>query len=197
MRSAGRLTGQPLVEQRVLFLGAGAAATGIAQLLAAAMTREGLPEAEARARCWLVDEQGLLTADRAGLPEFRRSWAHPHAPVPDLAGAVEALRPTALIGVSGAAGAFTEAVIRAMARANPRPIIFPLSNPTSKAECTAEQAYAWSEGRAIVATGSRVRGDRVRCAAGDGRDVPRGGWHAGRGGHGSRARRGEALPAAQ
>lgn len=152
--SAGRVTGQPLVEQRVLFLGAGAAATGIAQLVAAAMTREGLPEAEARTRCWLVDEQGLLTADRPGLPEFRRRWAHPHPPVPDLAGAIEALRPTALIGVSGAAGAFTETVIRAMARANPRPIIFPLSNPTSKAECTAEQAYSWSEGQAIVATGS-------------------------------------------
>ncbi len=152
--SAGRVTGQPLVEQRVLFLGAGAAATGIAQLVTAAMIRDGLPETEARARCWLVDEHGLLTADRPGLPEFRRRWAHPHAPVPDLTGAVEALRPTALIGVSGAAGAFTETVIRAMARANPRPIIFPLSNPTSKAECTAEQAYAWSEGQAIVATGS-------------------------------------------
>ena len=152
--SAGRVTGQPLVEQRVLFLGAGAAATGIAQLVAAAMTREGLPEAEARTRCWLVDEQGLLTAERPELPEFRRRWAHPHAPVPDLAGAIEALRPTALIGVSGAAGAFTETVIRAMTRANPRPIIFPLSNPTSKAECTAEQAYIWSEGQAIVATGS-------------------------------------------
>ena len=152
--SATRITGQRLTDHRVLFLGAGAAAMGIAGLIVAAMVREGLPESEARQRCWLVDEQGLLTADRPGLTPFRRAWAHPHAPVPDLLGAVEALRPTALIGVSTAAGAFTEAVIRAMARLQPRPIIFPLSNPTSRAECTAEEAYRWSEGRAIVASGS-------------------------------------------
>ncbi len=152
--SATRLTGQGLTEQRVLFLGAGSAAMGIASLIVAAMMREGLTEAEARQRCWLADEHGLLTADRPGLSAYRRPWAHPHAPVPDLLGAVEALRPTALIGVSTAAGAFTEAVIRAMARHHDRPIIFPLSNPTSRAECTAEEAYRWSEGRAIVASGS-------------------------------------------
>ena len=152
--SATRITGQRLTDQRVLFLGAGSAAMGIASLIVAAMLREGLTEAEARQRCWLVDEHGLLTADRPGLTEYRRPWAHAHAPVPDLLGAVEALRPTALIGVSTAAGAFTEAVIRAMARHRPRPVIFPLSNPTSRAECTAEEAYRWSEGRAIVASGS-------------------------------------------
>jgi malate dehydrogenase (oxaloacetate-decarboxylating)(NADP+) len=152
--SATRITGQPLTAQRVLFLGAGSAATGIADLIVAALRREGVSEAEARRHCWLVDRGGLVIADRADLMGYKRPYAHPHAPLPDLVSAVEALRPTAVIGVSAQPGSFSEPVIRSMARLNPRPIVFPLSNPTSKSECTAEQAYQWSEGRAIVASGS-------------------------------------------
>ncbi len=152
--SAGRLTGQRLTEHTVMFLGAGSAAMGIAGLIASAMVREGLPEAEARRRCWLVDEHGLLTADRPGLSDPRKRWAHPHPPAATLLEAIEALRPTALIGVSTASGGFSEPVLRAMARLNPRPIVFPLSNPTSRSECTAEEAYRWTDGRAIVASGS-------------------------------------------
>lgn len=152
--SAGRITGQRLTDQRVLFLGAGAAAMGIAGLIVDAMVREGLPEPEARRRCALVDEHGLVTADRPGLADYRRPWAHPGPPIPDLLGAIQALKPTVLIGVSTAARSFTEPVVRTMATLNPRPIIFPLSNPTSRAECTAEEAYTWTEGRAVVATGS-------------------------------------------
>ena len=152
--SAIRITGQSLADQRVLFLGAGSAATGIADLIVSALRRGGLTEAEARLHCWLVDRSGLVTAERSGLTEYKRPYAHAHAPSPDLLSAVEALRPTAIIGVSAQPGSFTEPVIRAMARLNPRPIVFPLSNPTSKSECAAEEAYRWSDGRAIVASGS-------------------------------------------
>ncbi|MCB9884842.1 MAG: NAD-dependent malic enzyme [Planctomycetes bacterium] len=152
--SATRLTGQSLSEQRVLFLGAGSAATGIADLIVSAMVREGMAEADARRRCWFVDSRGLVVASRADLAAHKRPYAHEHAPAADLLAAVEALRPTALIGVSAQAGTFTEPVVRAMARHNARPIVFPLSNPTSKAECTAAQAYAWSGGAAVFASGS-------------------------------------------
>ena len=152
--SAGRITGQAITAHRVLFLGAGSAATGIAEMIIAAQIREGVAPEAARRQCWMVDQQGLLTAGRPGLSEAQRSFAHPRAPVAELLGAIEAVRPTALIGVSGAPNTFTEQAIRAMARINERPVVFPLSNPTSRAECTAAEAYAWSEGRAIVATGS-------------------------------------------
>jgi len=153
--SAARITGQPLSEQRVLFLGAGAAATGIADLIASAMAREGIALGEARSHCWFVDSQGLVVQSRrAGLAEHKLSYAHDHPPAADLLAAIEALRPTALVGVSAQPRTFTEPVVRAMARINARPIIFPLSNPTSKSECTAEEAYRWSEGRAVFASGS-------------------------------------------
>jgi len=152
--SAGRITGQGITQQRVLFLGAGSAATGIADLIVAALVREGLPLAEARRRCWLIDRGGLVTAARTDIAGYKRPYAHEHEPVADLPGAVAALRPTAIIGVSAQPQTFTEPVIKAMARINPRPIVFPLSNPTSKSECTAEQAYRWSEGRAVFASGS-------------------------------------------
>ena len=152
--SAGRITGAALTEQKLLFLGAGSAATGIAELIVSAMVRQGLPEAEARRRCYFVDSQGLVTADRADLAPHKRPFAHDLPPAADLQAAVEALRPTALLGLSAQAGLFTEGVIRAMADANARPIVFALSNPTSKAECTAEQAYGWSDGRAVFASGS-------------------------------------------
>jgi len=152
--SAGRITGRPLTAQKLLFLGAGAAATGIAELIVSAMVRQGLAEDEARRRCWFVDSQGLVTADRADLAPHKRPFAHAAAPAPTLQVAVEALGPTALLGLSAQPGLFTEGVIRAMAAANARPVIFALSNPTSKAECTAEQAYRWSDGRAVFASGS-------------------------------------------
>jgi malate dehydrogenase (oxaloacetate-decarboxylating)(NADP+) len=152
--TAGRITGKSLAEQRVLFLGAGSAATGIADLFVSAMVRDGVSAAEARRRCWFVDSKGLVVEGRADLAEHKLPYAHPHAPAGDLLTAIEALRPTALIGVSAQGGTFTEAVVRAMARHNERPIVFPLSNPTSKSECTAQQAYEWSDGRAVFASGS-------------------------------------------
>ncbi|MDH4105617.1 MAG: NAD-dependent malic enzyme [Gammaproteobacteria bacterium] len=152
--SALRVTRKSMAEQTFLCLGAGEAATGISDLLVNAMAEEGLDEPAARARCWMVDSKGLVVAGRADLAEHKRPYAHVHEPVPDFASAVRALRPTAIIGVGAAPGAFDEAVVREMARINERPIVFALSNPTSKAECTAEQAYAWSDGRALYASGS-------------------------------------------
>jgi malate dehydrogenase (oxaloacetate-decarboxylating)(NADP+) len=152
--SAARITGQPLLEQKVLFLGAGSAATGIADLIVSALVREGMPEATARQRCWFIDSRGLVVAGRANLADYKLPYAHPHAEAAGLLEAVEALKPTAIVGVSAMGSSFTEPAVRAMARINPRPIIFPLSNPTSKSECTAEQAYTWTEGRAVFASGS-------------------------------------------
>jgi malate dehydrogenase (oxaloacetate-decarboxylating)(NADP+) len=152
--SAARLTGQPLVEQKVLFLGAGSAATGIGDLIVSALRREGVSETEARRHCWFLDRGGLIVADRSDLAEYKRPFAHDHPRTTDLVSAIEQLRPTALIGVSAQAGGFPEAAVRAMAQINQRPIIFPLSNPTSCSECSAEEAYRWSEGRAVFASGS-------------------------------------------
>ena len=152
--SALRVTRQPLSQQTFLCLGAGEAATGISDLLVAAMVEEGLTPQAARARCWLFDSQGLVVAGREALAEHKRPFAHPHAPLADFTQAVEQLKPTALIGVSAVAGGFTQATLQAMARINARPIIFALSNPTSRAECSAQQAYAWTGGRALFASGS-------------------------------------------
>ena len=152
--SALRVTGGKLAAQKLLFMGAGEAATGIADLTVSAMTAEGLPEREARGRCWLFDSHGLVTASRSDLAEHKRAYAHEHAPVGEYLAAVQALRPTAIIGVAAVGGTFTREVVEAMARLNDRPIVFALSNPTSKSECTAEQAYAWSGGRALFASGS-------------------------------------------
>jgi malate dehydrogenase (oxaloacetate-decarboxylating)(NADP+) len=153
--AALRLTGGILRDQKLLFLGAGEAGTGIADLFVAALQDEGLNQAEARSRCWFVDSQGLLVRGRPGrLAEHKEPYAHEHAPVPTLAEAVDAIRPTALIGASGQAQTFTREIITRMAAINQRPIVFALSNPTSRAECTAEQAYQWTEGRAVFASGS-------------------------------------------
>ena len=152
--SALRISGGRLGEQRLLFLGAGEAATGIADLAVTAMVAEGLTPGAARARCWLFDSRGLVHDGRSDLVEHKRPYAHPHAPVTVFADAVRALRPTAIIGVAASAGAFTEEVVREMSAINKRPIVFALSNPTSKAECTAEQAYRWSGGQALFASGS-------------------------------------------
>ena len=152
--AAGRITGVPLREQRLVFLGAGSAATGIADLVARAMTEEGLDPASARGRIALVDSKGLVTRDRTGLAAHKVPYAIDAAPAPDLLGAVTALRPTAIVGVSAVPHTFTPPVLEAMAAINERPIIFALSNPTSRAECTAEEAYRVTGGRAIFASGS-------------------------------------------
>ena len=150
-----RILKNRIVDQTFLFFGAGSAGTGIADLITKTMMQEGVPETVARARCWLFDSKGLVTSERAAeLADFKKAYAHDHAPVPDFIGAIEAIRPTAIIGVSTIAKAFDQRVIEAMARINERPIIFPYSNPTSRSECTAEEAYTWSQGRAIFASGS-------------------------------------------
>ena len=150
-----RVTGGTLRDQRLLFLGAGEAGTGIADLYVAAARSEGLSEADARERCWFVDSKGLVVLARGGdLAHHKIPYAHDHPYLATLGEAVRTLKPTALIGVSGMPQTFTREIVEQMAANNPRPIIFALSNPTSKAECTAEQAYGWSDGRAIFASGS-------------------------------------------
>jgi len=152
--SALRVTGKQLLEQKVLFLGAGEAGTGIADLIAAAMVDEGATLAEARARCWFFDVNGLVVKGRASILPHNRRYAHEHPPIHQFLAAVEALQPTAIIGASTVPKLFDERVITAMSRLNQRPIIFALSNPTSRSECSAEEAYTWSNGRAIFASGS-------------------------------------------
>jgi malate dehydrogenase (oxaloacetate-decarboxylating)(NADP+) len=152
--SALRVTGGKLFDQKILFLGAGEAATGIADLVVSAMVAEGATEAEARLRVWLVDSRGLVVKNRSGLNEQKLRYAHDHAPVADFLSAVQALKPSAIIGVAAVGGTFTPEVLQAMAQINKRPIIFALSNPTSKAECAAEEAYRQTGGRALFACGS-------------------------------------------
>jgi malate dehydrogenase (oxaloacetate-decarboxylating)(NADP+) len=152
--SAIRITGTPLTEQRLLFFGAGEAGIGIADLVVTAMVNAGLAPDEARGRCYFVDSKGLVVKSREDLQEHKRPYAHDHAFLPDLQRAVDTLKPTALIGVSGQAQAFTQPVVEAMAAFNERPIVFALSNPTANAECTAEQAYTWTRGAAVFASGS-------------------------------------------
>jgi malate dehydrogenase (oxaloacetate-decarboxylating)(NADP+) len=152
--AALRLTTVKFTEQRFLFLGGGSAATGIAELISLAMAQEGIDLAAARCRNALFDVNGLLVTERADLAEFQKPFAQNRAPVSTFVGAIEALRPTGIIGVSAVPKLFTREVIEAMARINERPIIFPYSNPTSRSECTAEEAYRWSDGRAVFASGS-------------------------------------------
>jgi len=152
--SALRVSGGKLADQRVLFLGAGEAATGIADLVVSAMMAEGVSEAEALRRTWLVDSRGLVVKDRAGLTDHKLRYAHDHAPVGDFLTAIRTLRPTAIIGVAAVGGAFTPEVLQTMAEINDWPIVFALSNPTSKGECSAEEAYRHTGGRALFACGS-------------------------------------------
>ncbi|MFD1561174.1 NAD-dependent malic enzyme [Paraburkholderia silviterrae] len=152
--AALRVTGGALANQRFLFLGGGTAGTGIASLLAKAMMEAGVSKEDAFGACWLYDKAGLIHAGRTDLADFQKPFAHVHEPIGDFVSAIETLRPTAIIGVSAAAKAFNQPVIEAMARVNERPIIFPYSNPTSRSECTAEEAYTWSDGRAVFASGS-------------------------------------------
>lgn len=152
--ATNRVTGRTTKDHKLLFLGAGAAATGIADLVVSAMVKEGLSEKQARSHCWFVDSTGLVVKSREGLQDHKLPFAHDHAFVKDLATAVDVLQPTALIGACGQPQTFTKPILEAMTRAHEHPIVFALSNPTSKAECTAEQAYHWTQGRCVYASGS-------------------------------------------
>jgi malate dehydrogenase (oxaloacetate-decarboxylating)(NADP+) len=149
-----RVLDQGWGDQTFLFLGAGSAATGIADLICLAMIADGVPEREARRRCWMVDVNGLLESSRTDIADFQRAYAHDHPPTKDFVAAIESIKPTGIIGVSTVPKLFNKAVIEAMSRVNERPIIFPYSNPTSRSECSAEEAYKWSNGKAIFASGS-------------------------------------------
>jgi len=152
--SALRITGGKLREQKILFLGAGEAAIGIGGMITSAMAADGLSEEEARNRCWFVDSKGLVVKSRSNLTEYKLPYAHDHEYLGDFLSAIKSLRPTVIFGASGQPKAFARPILEAMASCNERPIIFAMSNPTSKAECTAEEAYTWTEGRAIFASGS-------------------------------------------
>jgi malate dehydrogenase (oxaloacetate-decarboxylating)(NADP+) len=156
VQSAMRITGGKLADQRMLFLGAGSAARGIADTLVIGMMEEGeLSLKQARERIWMLDSKGLVTRDRLQtLAEHKRDFARDEPPLANLTEAIGRVQPTALIGVSGKFGAFDAEALRAMRQHCDRPIVFPLSNPTTKAECTAEQAYEWTDGSAIFASGS-------------------------------------------
>jgi len=148
------ITKQKITDQRFLFLGAGSAGTGIAELISQAMAGVGMDIHEARRRNALFDINGLLVTSRKDLAEFQKPFAQDHAPISTFVEAVKALKPTGIIGVSAVPKLFNREVIETMAELNQRPIIFPYSNPTSRSECSAEEAYRWSNGRAIFASGS-------------------------------------------
>jgi malate dehydrogenase (oxaloacetate-decarboxylating)(NADP+) len=152
--AALRITKQKLTDQRFLFLGGGSAGAGIAELISLAMTMEGMDIREARSRNALFDVNGLLVTSRTDLADFQKPFAQDRAPISTFVDAVRAIRPTGIIGVSTVPKLFNREVITAMADINERPIIFPYSNPTSRSECTAEEAYSWSDGRAVFASGS-------------------------------------------
>ena len=149
-----RVTGGLLTDQKLLFLGAGEAATGIADLVVSAMVAEGASVTEARLHNWLVYLRGLVVKSRSGLTEHKLAYAHEHAQIGDFLTAIRTLKPTAIIGVAAVGGTFTPEVLQTMAQINKLPIVFALSNPTSKAECSAEEAYQHTGGRVLFACGS-------------------------------------------
>jgi malate dehydrogenase (oxaloacetate-decarboxylating)(NADP+) len=152
--NAQRIKGaKRLAEEKVLFLGAGSAGIGIADLIVSAMMKDGLTAEQARARVSLFDVHGLIEPSRKDLVDFQLPYAHAHAPTTDFVAAIESLKPTAIIGVSTVGKAFGRPVIEAMGKINTRPIIMALSNPTDHAECTPQEAYEWTRGRAIYAAG--------------------------------------------
>ncbi len=148
-----RISGHDFKDLRIMFLGAGSAATGIGDLMVAAFMEAGLSREEAQARLWFVDRKGLVVKSREKLAPHNVPYAHDHEAM-DFESAIEDIKPHILIGATGTPGIFTESVIKAMVELNERPAIFALSNPTSRAECTAENAYQWSDGKAIFTSGS-------------------------------------------
>ncbi|HUI21414.1 MAG TPA: NAD-dependent malic enzyme [Methylocella sp.] len=153
LTTALQIINKTLAEQRILFLGAGSAGIGIANLIVAAMQAKGLSQDAARSRISMFDIDGLLESSRTSLSQEQKAYAHKVAPSKDLVETIETLKPTILIGVSTKGGAFNQQVVEAMSQLNERPVIFALSNPTDKAECSAEQAYTWSKGKALYAAG--------------------------------------------
>jgi len=153
MINAAKIKGTKLRDENFLFLGAGSAGIGLAGLLCSAMVEEGLTLEQARSRVHMFDINGLIESARKDLFDFQRIYAHKHSPTRDFVTAIKSIRPTTIIGVSTAGGTFTQAVVEAVSQINERPVILALSNPTEHAECTAEQAYTWSKGRAIYAAG--------------------------------------------
>jgi malate dehydrogenase (oxaloacetate-decarboxylating)(NADP+) len=161
LMNAARIKGTRIADEKVMFLGAGSAGIGIAELIVSAMRSEGLGEEQARARIALFDVKGLIEAGRNDLADFQRPFAQRMKPTTDFVAALEAFKPTAIIGVSTVGKAFDRKVVETMARLNRRPIVFALSNPTDHAECTPAEAYGWSEGRAIYAAGVQFPPVRV------------------------------------
>uniref|UniRef100_A0A8C3KEV5 Malic enzyme n=1 Tax=Calidris pygmaea TaxID=425635 RepID=A0A8C3KEV5_9CHAR len=152
--AALRITKNRLSDHTVLFQGAGEAALGIANLIVMAMEKEGVSKDAAVKRIWMVDSKGLIVKGRASLTAEKERFAHEHGEMKNLEDIVKDIKPSVLIGVAAIGGAFTKEILQDMAALNKRPIIFALSNPTSKAECTAEQCYKYTEGRGIFASGS-------------------------------------------
>jgi malate dehydrogenase (oxaloacetate-decarboxylating)(NADP+) len=153
MINATKLKGTKLKDEKYLFLGAGSAGIGLANLLCSALVAQGVPVKEAQARIYMFDINGLLESTRNDLVDFQKPYAHQHAPTRDFVAAIESIKPTTIIGVSTVGGAFNQKVVESMSRINERPVILALSNPTEHAECTPEQAYTWSKGKAIYAAG--------------------------------------------
>jgi malate dehydrogenase (oxaloacetate-decarboxylating) len=162
--AATRISGSRLCEQRIVILGAGSSGTGISEQIVAGMKREGLSEDEARSRLWLVDSRGLVHDGREDLEPFKLTYAQPleslsswslvHTKRICFEEVIHNVHPTVLIGTSAQSGAFSEEIVHEMARHVERPIIFPLSNPTAKCEATPKCLLSWTNGRALVATGS-------------------------------------------
>jgi malate dehydrogenase (oxaloacetate-decarboxylating) len=162
--AAAKVTGKPMRDHRVAFLGAGSAGAGIAEQIIAAMVKQGLGQDQARRQIFMVDRHGLMHDKMTGLMPFQEKLVHPHDAVAgwassdsgeiSLGDVVNNGRPSILIGVSGQPGLFTEDIVRAMAAEAERPIIFPLSNPTSRAEAVPEDLIQWTDGKALIATGS-------------------------------------------
>jgi malate dehydrogenase (oxaloacetate-decarboxylating)(NADP+) len=153
MINATKSKGTKLKDEKYLFLGAGSAGVGLADLLCSALVAQGMSLKEAQSRVYMFDINGLLVSTRKDLFDFQLPYAHQHAPTRDFVAAIESIKPTTIIGVSTIGGAFNQRVIEAMAKINERPVILALSNPTEHAECTPEQAYTWSKGKAIYAAG--------------------------------------------
>ena len=153
MINAARIKGTQLKDEKYLFLGAGSAGIGLADLLCSTLVQQGMTLEDAQARVHMFDINGLLEPSRTDLVDFQRPYAHPHPPTRDFVAAIKSIKPTTIIGVSTVGGAFTKQVVEAMSEINERPVILALSNPTEHAECTPEQAYSWSKGKAIYAAG--------------------------------------------
>ncbi len=153
MINAAKVKGTKLKDEKYLFLGAGSAGIGLADLLCSALVAQGLTLKEAQSQVYMFDINGLLESTRTDLVDFQKPYAHEHAPTRDFVAAIESIKPTTIIGVSTIGGAFNQKVVESMSRINERPVILALSNPTEHIECTPEQAYTWSKGKAIYAAG--------------------------------------------